>query len=222
MAKTKLGLSLMALFLGTFAAQQMKAVDITTANLGTLSGPFTRTGTLANQGTALEATFSIAAASQLTIFTTSYGGGMNANGTTAAAGGFMPSLVLYNAGGNFVAGPTFPSPNGNMDPTTKINGDSYIKTGNLMAGTYILTLADVLVQQSPSATNLSDGFTNLGGGTTFADTSGNVRNATYALNITGANGGGPGPAVPEPATFWLAAPVLGMAGLWMRRRKTNS
>lgn len=222
MARTKLGFSLMALFLGTFAAPHMKAVDITTGNWGTLSGPFTSAGTLANQNTALQASFTLGAASQLTIYTNSYGGGMNANGSTAMAGGFMPSLVLYNGSGNYVAGQTFPSPIGNMDPNTRLNGDSYIRTGNLAAGNYILALSDFLVQQPITATNLSDGFQNLGSGTGFTDVQGNVRTGMYSLNITGANGGGPTPTIPEPATFWMAAPALGIAGMWMKRRKLAS
>ena len=150
MAKRKLGLSLMAMLLGTFAAQQLGAVTISTANWGTISGPFTSTGTLPDQGTALQASFTLSSAAQLQIYTTSYGGGMNANGTTQTAGGFMPNLVLYNSMGNYVAGPTFPSPLGNMDPVTGLNGDSYIGTNMLSAGNYILSLSDIFVQQPPT------------------------------------------------------------------------
>ena len=225
MAKGKLGLSLMAMFLGTFAAQQMGAVTVTTANWGTISGPFTSTGTLANQDTALQASFTLGSAAQLQLFTTSYGGGMNAGGTTQMPGGFMPNLVLYNGMGNYVAGPTFPSPLGNLDPVTGLNGDSYIGTRTLAAGNYILAISDIFVQQPITASNLSDGFENRGSGSTFSDVQGNLRNGTYALNITGVTGGGGGggnPApVPEPATFWLMVPALGGAALWARRRKAS-
>lgn len=222
MANKKTGLFLLALFLGTLSVQQLKAVTVTTGNWGTLSGPFTSAGTLANQNTALQANFTLASASQLTIFTNSYGGGPNANGTTASAGGFMPSLVLYNGAGNFVAGQIFPSPVGRVDPATGLNGDSYIRTGNLMAGNYILAISDFQVQQPPTASTLADGFINYGSGTNFVDVQGNLRTGAYSLNITGANGGGPTPTIPEPATFWMAAPALGIAAMWMRRRKANS
>ena len=96
------------------------------------------------------------------------------------AGGFMSSLVLYNGAGNYVASETFPSPIGNTDPTTKLNGDAYLSGMNLAAGTYILTLSDFLVQQPPTATNLSDGFINYGSGTTFTDVQG--KQATYEPN----------------------------------------
>ena len=85
----------------------------------------------------MEGTFTLASASNLTIYTDSYGGGTNANGTTATAGGFMSSLVLYNSAGKYVASETFPSPIGKTDPTTKLNGDAYINRMNLGAGTYI-------------------------------------------------------------------------------------
>lgn len=218
MKKTLLGLGFTALIFGTFSTGTLKAVTISTANLGTLSGPFTTSGTLANQGVALEATFSLSSAAQLTIFTTSYGGGANANGTTASPGGFMPSLVLYNGTGNYVAGETFPSPIGSTDPTTRLVGDSYIRTSTLAAGTYIVALSDYQVQQSPTATNLSDGFINYGSGTTFSDVQGNPRSGSYALNITGASSMTP-TAAPEPGTLALFGPALGGLAFVMYRRR---
>jgi hypothetical protein len=151
----------------------------------------------------------------LKIFTDSYGGGNNVDGTTAAAGGFMPSLVLYNGAGNFLAGETFPSPIGMKDPTTGLVGDAYIATATLAPGTYIVALSDFLVQQPPTAKNLADGFVNYGSGSNFVDVQGNARNGGYSLNISGATG----PAVPEPATFWLLLPTLGAAGFWVRKQK---
>jgi hypothetical protein len=219
MVRNKLKLCALALLGGVAAASQVKAVTVTTADWGLLSGPFTDSGTLTNQGTVLEATFTLNTASTLTIYTDSYGGGKNADGSTALPGGFMPSLVLYDGGGNFVAGQTFPSPIGNTDPTTGLNGDSYIKTSTLAMGSYTLALSDFLVQQPPTATNLSDGFTNLGSGTTFSDVQGNPRNGNYTVNITGA---GSAPAVPEPATLLLMLPAaLGTIIFRLRKRSVN-
>ena len=216
MERTLSRLSLTALLLGCFASGSLKAVTISTTNLGTVSAPMTTGGTLVNQGVALEATFSLGSATQLTIFTTSYGGGANANGSTASAGGFMPSLVLYNVAGNYVSGQIFPSPTGSADPATGLVGDSYIRTSTLGAGTYIVALSDYLVQQSPAATNLSDGFLDYGSGTTFSDVQGNVRTGNYTLNI-----GGPGnaAAAPEPGTLALMGPAFGGLALWMYRRR---
>ncbi len=126
----------------------------------------------------------------------------------------MPSLVLYNSAGNYVAGATFPSPIGRMDPTTGLNGDAYLTRMNLAAGSYILALSDFLVQQPATATNLSDGFINYGGGTTFSDVQGNLRTGNYSLNITGPSAA----AVPEPATFWLMVPALGGIVSLIRKR----
>jgi hypothetical protein len=214
MAKHKASLSLLTLLLGVAATQQLKAVTVTNVNFGTISGPFTSAGTLTNQGQVLEATLSIASAFRLTIYTNSYGGGTNANGTTATAGGFMPSLVLYNSAGNYVAGETFPSPMGKTDPVTGLNGDAYLSSMNLGPGTYILALSDFLVQQPPTATNLSDGFINYGSGTAFSDVQGNVRTGNYSLNIMASSS-----AVPEPATFWLMVPALGGVVALIRKRK---
>jgi hypothetical protein len=216
MKNTFLSLSFTALLLGSAAPGTLRAVTITTSNLGALTGPLTTSGTLANQGVALEATFSLGSAAQLTIFTTSYGGGANANGTTAAKGGFMPSLVLYNGAGNYVTGQVFPSPIGSTDSTTGLVGDSYIRTSTLSAGTYIVALSDFLVQQSPTAANLSDGFIDYGSGTTFSDVQGNLRTGNYTLNITGP---GNAAAAPEPGTLALIGPAFGGLALWMYRRR---
>jgi hypothetical protein len=209
---------LAVLVLGSLSATATKAVTITPTTLGTLAGPVTTSGTLANQGVALEATFSLSSATQLMIYTTSYGGGPNANGSTAAPGGFMPSLVLYNSSGAFVAGETFPSPTGVRDSATGLVGDAYIRTSTLAAGSYIVTVSDYLVQQAPTATNLSDGFINYGSGTSFSDVQGNLRTGNYNLNLSGAST----TAAPEPATFALLGPLFGGFAFWAyRHRNTN-
>lgn len=216
MAKQKLCLSLLTLLFSVAAVQQLKATpaSISPVNFGTISGPFTSSGTLGSKNQVLEASFSLTSTTNLVISTSSYGGGANANGTTAMAGGFMPSLVLYNSAGNYMAGEIFPSPTGKMDPTTNLVGDAYLTKMNLAAGSYILALSDYSVQQLPTATNLSDGFDNPGGGTAFSDVQGNARNGNYSLNITGPSAA----AVPEPATFWLMVPALGAVVTAIRKR----
>jgi hypothetical protein len=216
MAKHKQYLPLLTLLFGVAATQQLKAVTVTNVSLGSLSGSVTDAGTLSNQGEVLEAAFSITAASNLTIYTNSYGGGMNANGTTATAGGFMPSLVLYKSAGTYVAGETFPSPIGKIDPVTGLNGDAYLSSMNLSAGAYILTLSDFLVQQPVTATNLSDGFINYGSGTVFTDVQGNPRTGNYSLNLSATT---LTPSVPEPATFWLMVPAISGLAVLIRKRK---
>ena len=90
---------------------------------------------------------------------------------------------------------------------------------SLPAGMYTLALTDFLLNQSLTATNLSDGFTvNFGSGTTFADTNGNQRTGNFALTINTGNTA----AVPEPATLWLAAPFLGFLALRARKPRSYS
>jgi hypothetical protein len=178
------------------------------------------TGTLSNQAAVLEENFTLSSASDLTIYTTSYGGGTNLNGTTTAAGGFQPSLILFNSTGDYVAGETYPSPIANPDPSNGWALDAYLSDPNLAAGTYTVALTDWLNQQSPTATNLSDGFTfDLGsGGSTFLDAQGNSRTGAYALNISAMPLSGT--ATPEPATIFLVLPVFALA-LLPRKRVVN-
>ena len=91
-------------------------------------------------------------------------------------------------------------------------------------GSYIAVLTDWLNQQSPSATNLSDGFVSLGsGGSTFVDEQLNSRTANYALNLsaTPLGGSGGGSAVPEPATFVLIFPALAGVALFLKIKRKS-
>lgn len=213
MAKHTLWLSLASMVVGVVGAHPLGAVTITNVNLGTLTSPIASTGTLQNQGVVLEEAFSITSPSKLSIFTDSYGGGANVNGTTAMSGGFMTSLVLYNAAGNYVAGETFPF--GNKDSVTGLAGDASITSGMLASGSYILTVSDWQVQQPATASNLSDGFINYGGGSAFIDVQGNTRNGSYSVNLSSSSSA----ATPEPATLWLMIPALGGLALVLRKRQ---
>ena len=214
MAKHTLWLSVASMVVGVVGANPLGAVTITNMNLGMLTSPTTSTGALANQGVVLEESFSITSATKLSIFTDSYGGGMNVNGTTASRGGFMPSLVLYNAAGNYVAGEIFPY--GNTDPVTGLAGDAAISSSSMLAaGSYILTVSDWQVQQPVTATNLSDGFIDYGSASVFSDVQGNVRNGNYSVNLSSSSSA----ATPEPATLWLMIPALGGLAALVRKRK---
>jgi hypothetical protein len=205
------------LLLGAAGSYTAHAASISVVNLGTVSNSATNTGTLANQAQVVEETFTLASTSNIVAFTTSYGGGTNLNGTTTSPGGFQPSLILFNSSGNYVAGETYPSPIAHTDPTTHWALDAYLSDSNLPAGTYIIALTDWLNQQSPSATNLSDGFTfDLGsGGSTFVDAQGNMRTANYAFNLSVSPSAA---AVPEPASFWLVIPAMSLMFCVFKRR----
>jgi hypothetical protein len=165
--------------------------------------PANITGALPNQDTVLLETFTLSMSSDLTITTSSY-----------ASGGFEPNLLLFGATGDFITAGT---PFGVPDPSTGFVGDSRLFASNLVAGKYTVAVTDFLVSQSPTATNLSDGFTvNLGSGTTFVDAHGNVRTGKYAFSIA------PTP-IPEPTTMWLSAAFLSMLAMkaWKRPLKRN-
>lgn len=195
-------------------AQPIRASSITTVNLGTLSGPATNSGTLSNQGDVIEETFTLTSPSSLTAFTTSYGGGTNLNGSTASAGGFEPELSLFTAAGAFVSSEAVTSSIANVDAATGLALDAYLGDTDLAAGSYILVLTDWLNQPSPTGNNLSDGFLNLGLGTTFVDEQSNTRTGAYTLDLSAA----PVNVTPEPATIWLALPSI-WAALWFLRRR---
>ena len=167
-----------------------------TTIMQTYSGslPFTIAGTLPNQNSVLEETFTLTGPSTILISTASY-----------RTGGFQTNLQLYDAAGNFI---TASMPGGAPDASTGLIGDSLLFSPTLAAGTYIVALTDWLLTQTLGATNLSDGFTfNLGDGT-FVDANGNMRTGAYELTVQ---------ATPEPATVWIAAPVLALFAIRARK-----
>ena len=64
---------------------------------------FTDTFPINIENQVVETIFNVATASPYSLYTTSYGGGVNLNGTTSLAGGFVPVLSLFNADGTIVA-----------------------------------------------------------------------------------------------------------------------
>jgi hypothetical protein len=189
-----------------FSAKSMEGASIVTQ---TSSFPGTVTGTLPNQNTALEVTCTLPSISDLTAYTTSY-----------ASGGFEPSLNLYNSAGNMIAGGVTPGTSPIAKPDMTITPpqafDAYLTASDLSAGKYTLTLTDWQLNQSITATNLSDGFTsNYGNGHTFVDSMGNVRSGSYtlAVNLTS------GVATPEPATLLLAASAIAAIAVLSRKKQ---
>ena len=158
-------------------------------------------GTLPNQGTALEVKINLPVTSNLIAFTTSY-----------AVGGFQPNISLYDGNGVIVAAQDYQSSIARTDPKTGLAADGLINLSNVPAGNYTVTLTDFLLQQDPSATNLSDGFAfNIGtGDQTYTDEQGNVRSGNYALTIVST-------PVPEPTALAACGALVGLTGLRRRR-----
>jgi hypothetical protein len=196
------------------------------ANASSISQTYS--GTLTSEtgsGSVVLESFTLTSASDVTIYTTSYGGGTNLDGTTSAAGGFQPNITLYNSTGFVIENqsPSF-SPVANPDPSNGLTLDGYLKDTDAAAGTYYVTLTDWQNQMSVTATglNLSEAASlqfSGPGGSSFQDVDGNNRTGAYALNISATPMGGS--AVPEPSTFMLVIPTLAAAVLLACKRRTS-
>lgn len=181
---------------------------------GAMAASFTATGTLAADNSVYSHTFDTTTPQNFTFYTTSYGGGMNADGTHTSAGGFVPVLTLFSSttgnvlgfggGDGMCSGPSM------ADPSTGVCEDAYF-TEMLDPGSYTLDLTEF---PNVAIGNLSDGFlagsdthftgTNCGSDGMFlqADLAPCVqRTANFAVNATSTS------PVPEPATWILVLPA---------------
>jgi hypothetical protein len=197
--KNKLTITLMTLAGGLVSFQQADAATVFD-HLGTLSDTVTTSGTFTDESDVLEATFTLTSGTSLTLYTDSYG-----------TGGFEPQITLYTGVGNFVASEAVTSPQATVDPNTGLAADAFLFDSNVAPGDYIAVVTDFLNQQSPNATNLSDGFTGAGGN--FVDEQGNMRNGNYSLTLSAST-------VPEPATLWLSIPILAFGLAQFRKRRS--
>ena len=209
----------LALSLGVFA------LSVLTVNANASSLSQTYTGTLTSEsgtGSTVLESFTLTAPSEVTIYTTSYGGGMNLDGTTTGPGGFQPSITLYDNTGFVIANqsPSF-SPIGNPDPSNGWIGDGYLQDTNTPAGTYYVTLTDWQNQMSITSTGLTisesaDSQFSGPGGTSFQDVQGNTRTGNYALDISAIPLNTS--TVPEPGTWFLLITALAALALFNKTR----
>jgi hypothetical protein len=192
---------------------------------GLLGAPIsqTYTGTLGAEsgtpGSVVVEPLDLTTASSVTIFTTSYGGGTNLNGSMTSAGGLQPNVTLFDTTGFAVA-----TESGMFSPLNN-SWDAYILDSDVAAGNYFLILTDQANQVSAAFTGFdgtapADFYTLFTGpgGSSFTDVEGNARNGNYALNVQATPLASP---TPEPATFWLVVPVLAGALLFVRKRKPS-
>lgn len=174
-------------------------------------------GTFTSDDQVYQSNFSTSTAQSYSFFTTSYGGGMNVNGTSTPAGGFVPVLTLFTGSGDIIGSSTT---GGAVDPVTGLSDDAYL-SAVLNPGSYTLTLTEF---PNVAIGNLSQGFlfagmpdltgSFCGGGGPFleADVAPCVqRNGDYTLNITSAA------PTPEPASWVLLLSGIGIL-LGFRRR----
>lgn len=207
--------------LGLFA---MSVLALAHANAASVSQTYT--GTLTSEsgaGSVVLESFSLSAPSAVTIYTTSYGGGANLDGTTTGPGGFEPNITLYDATGFVVANqsPSF-SPIANPDPSNGWKGDGYLQDTDAGAGTYYVTLTDWQNQMSVTSTGLDPSTAAYlqfsgPGGTSFTDVQGNNRTGNYALDISAMPLSSS--SAPEPGTFLLMIPALAGVAFFKKARR---
>ncbi len=171
---------------------------------------FTQTGTFSTDNQIVEISFTTATTQTYNFYTTSYSGGVNADGTSTPAGGFDPVLSLFNSDGTIFSG------------VATSNGGSDANFSDVLdPGSYILALTEF-----PSFSNdgTLQGFTTdvpslvassctMGPTGPFTDAVDcSQRNGNYAVNYTSSS------VTPEPpSALLLFLPLAGVVYLNRRR-----
>jgi hypothetical protein len=170
-----------------------------------------------NPNDAFITSFTLLAPSAVTIQTWSFGGGVNAAGTSIAPGGFDPYVSLFNGAGpaaSFLAS----NDDGLCPPghASEVCADSTLTTALLSPGTYTLALTlpfNFSFAENLGVGTLGDGF--IGLDSSFNDGScAATCSSAYAIDIQSTT------PVPEPATCTLLA--MASALLLLVRRHSCS
>jgi hypothetical protein len=169
--------------------------------------------------------FSVAAPGTVILRTFGYAGGTNGAGSVIAAGGFDPTISLFDSTGALLLFQDDDTPECNVvaaDPVTGECFDVYLST-NLPAGGYLAVITQF--DNYANGPNLSDGFTQDGAGNftaafgcepgIFCDVDADARTGAFALDITTPNA-----VIPVPAAAWLfAGGLMVLAPLRRTRRR---
>ena len=190
------------------------------------------TGTLASPEDVFETTVNVSAGDSVTLQTFGFGGGVNGNGVTIAAGGFDAFVGLFSGTGdtatfvdgtsdvltNFVPGCP-PAGTVTVGSVAGQCGDVGLEIDGLSAGTYTVLLTDgayIPAAVFEESGLLGDGFVDLSGGafqTCVDENNCNSDTANWALDVTVGSGS---PALtPEPPSVELAATGALLAVAWM-------
>jgi hypothetical protein len=166
---------------------------------------FSFTGNFTDDDQVQEFNFNVGSASDVTLRTWSYGGGMNAEGSAIEGNGFLPIVSLFNADtGRLIA----------YTDLTGNSSDSLIPV-SLTGGNYIATVTQY--DSFPTNYSLSEGFD----GSFNTDFEGyDPHWALDILNVENASLGAsyisPSP-IPEPETYAMLLAGLGLLRWRMRR-----
>ena len=223
-----------ALALSTLAALGLAAAHAPAARAQTTPAVFS--GTFKEDDSVALFSFNVTTPGTVSLYTTSYAGGTNVNGSVTAAGGFDPILTLFSGTGDFIDENDDASDAGfatNSDPTT-MQHEQFDSGFEETLTTGLYTVAITQYDNFANGASLFDGFSEQGnatftsafevpGGTAtapFVDVDGNQRTSAFTLNISNT----PLPLItPEPSqTAGLGLGVLGLAGLALKARKRHA
>lgn len=201
--------SLSALLIGSIVATSVLPATAASLTFSSFSG------TLGSDDSVSLFDFRVDASSRVGIKTLSYGGGLLADGTNVAPGGFDPILTLFDSNNNFLS--SNDDRGGRFDPATSAAYDSRI-VRSLDPGTYT-----VAVSQYNNFHNGSNGNPPLAGfqrqgepnftasdfgcaAGQFCDVTGDSRTNRWIAEV------------PEPSTILGSGLMLGMLGMLRRWR----
>lgn len=215
-------LSGVAFALGLFAA----------TSAGAASQNFSFTGNFSFDNDVQLLKFSVAETSTVTIRTYSYAGGTMADGSVISAGGFDPTINLWDGDGNYIDDYGDGPEDVPVDPVTEGNFDVYAIV-ELDPGDYIISLTQYY--NDPESDFLSDGFDQANPFYTnnrypcsngvFCDydesDTGFNRTSFWALDVLNVESAeAQTSVVPLPAALPLMLSGLAFTGLIARRRKS--
>ena len=188
--------------------------------------PITQSGVFATDEEHGLVAFSLASDQTLYFYTTSYAGGLNADGSTAASGGFDPIVTLFDSTNTYVAFNDDDTVNYNRPKNgTGSSLDAYLAQ-NLTAGNYTLVVTQ-FYSFANVGSNINDPFSEDGRPNftsifasgrpgMFYDSTGNQNTGSYTVNVSAAP-----PAVPEASTNLSLGLMLalGLGGLVVTARR---
>lgn len=171
------------------------------------------TGTFLQDDDLASFAFTVSTPGTVIIQTFGYAGGINGAANLIAAGGFDPTITLFDGSGALLLFQDDDTPECNVvaaDPVTGECFDVYLTT-ILAAGSYLAVISQF--DNYAIGPNLSDGFTQDGAGNftsvfgcepgVFCDVDADDRTGAFALDITTPNA-----VVPVPAAAWLFGGAL--------------